>query len=733
VLEGAKTADSGKKLARKIGGEGMNRFLAATAGWALLGSATHSWAQTSAGTAPNIDKIDEIVVTAEKRPEPGQKAPAAIVALGGGELEVRGIDNLVDLMVALPTAQFDTVGYASHLYLRGVGSGQDRITVDPLVGVSMDGVPLPREMQGTAQYDVNDVELLPGPQGTLYGSGAVAGLISIANKQPVDHDETDASIEVGNFASVHTTVVENIPLSKTIYVRGAIDYTSHSAYETGDAWTADDLNGRLSVLFVPNDDFTGNIWVQGTRDHSLPPGAASFSANGTFSDPKNPWDVTSCLSPTCNGIAPRSAFDIGPAYSRIDNFIAAGKFDWQFSGFTITETPSLLYSHIDLLEYLAPFDAQDNVAHHQVANELKAISDGGGDWKWLVGLYGYQDRANQFYLLAAPTYDVPYFKFQTLAPFGQVTYSINERLRLTGGARYTWDRKEATYDFPGPFPETSANWTNVDWKVGLEADVAPKSLAYATIQTASEPGTLDAENPIQGRPNATRNTNLLSFTVGSKNRFFDDRLEVNDEFYYYDYKHFLIQTLIDTTCGGVTCFTEGFFNPSKMTIYGDQLDLRWLVTENDRLTVGTAYNHARTTNFITPLGLNLDNEEPPDSPEVTVILSGQHTFRLVNAASLVLRGDSRYENGYYTDFETTPGMCVHCPGMTQKAFTRSSMSLTYNPPNGKWTIGLWVKNVENKAQVGSSAQYFGSAPAFQGAALINEPRTYGLRVTWHRD
>lgn len=694
--------------------------------------AGHCFAQANATAPANAHQSEEIVVTAEKRKEPAQKAPAAIVALRGSELQVRGLQTLVDIAAALPTAQFDSLGYSTHLFMRGVGSGQDRITVDPIIGVTMDGVPLPREMEGNAQYDVSDVELLPGPQGTLYGGGAVAGVINISNNRPIDRNETLASIDIGNYGLVHTTIVENLALSQNTYVRGAVDYTSHSAYETGDAWTADNLNGRISVLSKPTDDFTANLWLQGTRDNSLPPGATAFSANGTFVDPGNPWDVTACLQPSCNGIAPKSAFYVGSPHGRVDNFIAAGSFDWQFNGFTLSDTPSFLYSHTNILEYLGEFDAIDLVEHHQLANELRATSTTDSALKWLVGLYAYQDIASQVYILAGPTYNVPHMNRQTVAPYGQVTYAVLPWMRLTGGLRYTWDQKRATFVFPGPFPPTTADWGNVDWKVGVEADITPKSLAYATVQTGSEPGTLDGSNPVGGEPNATSQTNLLSFTAGSKNRFFGDRIELNDEAYYYDYRHFLIQTLISATCGGQACFTEAFFNPNKMVIYGDQLDMRLRPTENDRFTLGVAYNHARTVDFISPLGGNFDDQTPINAPEWTMTFGDQHNFDLGDKGSLMLRANSRFESGYYTDFETSPGMCIHCPGMRQKAFTDTSLSLTYYPPNGKWSVGLWVKNLENEAQLGSS-QYFGTTPQYQGSGFISPPRTFGLRATYRLD
>jgi iron complex outermembrane receptor protein len=694
--------------------------------------AGHCFAQANATAPANAHQSEEIVVTAEKRKEPAQKAPAAIVALRGSELQVRGLQTLVDIAVALPTAQFDSLGYSTHLFMRGVGSGQDRITVDPIIGVTMDGVPLPREMEGNAEYDVSDVELLPGPQGTLYGGGAVAGVINISNNRPTDHNETLASIDIGNYGLVHTTLVENLALSQNTYVRGALDYTSHSAYETGDAWTADNLNGRISVLSKPTDEFTANLWLQGTRDNSLPPGATAFSANGTFVDPGNPWDVTACLQPSCNGIAPKSAFYVGSPHGRVDSFIAAGSFDWQFNGFTVTDTPSFLYSHTNILEYLGEFDAIDLVEHHQLANELRATSTADSALKWLVGLYAYQDVASQVYILAGPTYNVPHMNRQTVAPYGQVTYSVLPWMRLTGGLRYTWDQKRATFVFPGPFPPITADWGNVDWKCGVEADITPKSLAYATVQTGSEPGTLDGSNPVGGEPNATSETNLLSFTAGSKNRFFGDRIELNDEAYYYDYRHFLIQTLISATCGGQACFTEAFFNPNKMVIYGDQLDMRLRPTDNDRFTLGVAYNHARTVDFISPLGANFDDQAPINAPEWTMTFGDQHNFDLGDKGSLVLRANSRFESGYYTDFETSPGMCIHCPGMRQKAFTDTSLSLTYYPPNAKWSVGLWVKNLENEAQLGSS-QYFGTTPQYQGSGFISPPRTFGLRATYRLD
>lgn len=128
-----------------------------------------------AGASEGALQLQEIVVTAEKRSENIQEAPAAITSVSGDELAMAGAVDVREMGSVFPSARFEEIWAWAHLYVRGIGAEQDRITVDQLVNQFVDGVALPREINGISQSDVDAIELLPGPQGTLYGGSSVEG------------------------------------------------------------------------------------------------------------------------------------------------------------------------------------------------------------------------------------------------------------------------------------------------------------------------------------------------------------------------------------------------------------------------------------------------------------------------------------------------------------------------------------------------------------------------------
>ena len=166
-------------------------------------------------------ELQEVVVTAEKRSENLQRAPSAITAVSGAELVEAGAVDLSDLSNLFPSARLEQFFGSAHLYVRGIGAEQDRITVDQLVNVFVDGVVLPREMVGASQSDVSAIELLPGPQGTLYGLSSVGGVLNVRNNRPTQDDENHLTLEYGNFASVHFTDMQNVRVDDDLALRVA--------------------------------------------------------------------------------------------------------------------------------------------------------------------------------------------------------------------------------------------------------------------------------------------------------------------------------------------------------------------------------------------------------------------------------------------------------------------------------------------------------------------------------
>jgi iron complex outermembrane receptor protein len=676
-------------------------------------SQSNTESQAAATAAPSTSALEEIVVTARKQAEDLQKAPAAITAVTGDTLAAMGVTDLSDISGLIPSTQIVDLPLGTHLYIRGIGSEQDRPFVNQLVATVIDGVYMPRETTNIGQFDVGQVEALPGPQGTLYGANAVGGVINITNNRPTGALESTGQLEVGNYAAVHGTMVQNIPLSDTVWVRSALDYNKHDDYQTAGADSLNAFGGRVSLLAMPTDDFTAYVWGSYNRDTGNPMDAVVTTANGpVYANPSNPWDATACAHSPCSFIPYQN---IGPNRGDVIVSIVAGQFDWRFGSATLSLIPTYVDSSFDTVSYAGPISIYVVTSHTQYTNELRFTDDITSQLKLLSGLYWLHSRdygdhdAGGGINPEALNYESDY------AAYGQMTYSVLDNLRFTGGLRYAAQKKEDDFIIPALNP-ASHTWQPVDWKVGAEVDLAAHSMLYATVQTGFANGTFDSQNPLNEQPGYVKPTHLLSYTAGIKNRFLDGRLEVNDEVYYYDYKNYLIQTAIIANNGTIG---NGFYTAPKVVDYGDQLDVRALITDSLQIQANFGYLHARAQEF-TSAGETFSDYALFDSPNFTASIGAQYRWHWSNGADVTARVDSNYNSGYWANFP-------HEDGTLQEAFTKTSASLTYHAPEGRWSVGIYGKNLENEAQYATGG-YVGVGVT-QGLAYVTPPRTFGVRFT----
>ncbi len=702
----------------------------------LLGSMVAAFAAVPAiaqqtGAGEGGLQLEEIVVTAEKRSENIQNAPSAITSVSGDELTAAGAVDVREMADLFPSSRFEEIWGWAHLYVRGIGAEQDRISVDQLVNMFMDGVVLPREINSVSQSDVDAIELLPGPQGTLYGASSIGGVLNIRNNRPSHDDQNSLMVEAGNFASLHIRDIQDVDVSDQLALRASVDHISHSGYESQNRWTADTTTARLSALWTPNDSFSAYVWALIYNDNSQSQEAQIRDAQGNwFPSNSDPWNVTSplnCSTIACNGSGNAPPPGDNDQVSH-DNIIA-GEFDWHLDGLTISDIPSVL--NVNMASPSTPnwifggfvYEAGE----HQITNELKISNDPGAALQWLAGLYLYQIKASTLITFAG--FQMPDFTQQNVAPYAQLTYSFTDKFRAVAGARYSWVKKDGSFLQPNVLPDTSATWSSVDWKAGLEYDVMPSTLLYATVQTGSSPGTLDPAVIVDGdHANATKLTKLDSLTVGWKSELLDKRLVFNNELFYYDYKDFLIQTVV---CGSVAqCFPLNtvYLNAPKMISMGDQLDTRFLVTEHDAVNLGVALTSAKTGHWVTNAGADLSHQTLMEAPQTTVTVGAQHSFDMASGGHIILRADSYISSGYWGDFETNPGGPVHVGAVHQAAYTKTNAGLTYHAPSDNWTLGLWARNLENRAQIGP-ANALGGFTNAAAIELLSPPRTFGASFT----
>jgi iron complex outermembrane recepter protein len=668
---------------------------------------------TSASAAP---ELEEIVVTSTKRTEDLQHAPAAITVATGLEMVSLGITDLGALSDLIPSARLEPFESSIHLYIRGIGSEQDRNFVDQLVATVIDGVYMPRNTSNIPAYDVSQVEVLPGPQGTLYGAGASGGVVNVAYNRPTQDSEASLLLESGNFGAVHSTVVGNMPLNDSVAIRGAFDYEKHNPYETGGGQGENYASGRLSMLAKPSDDFTAYVWASYNRNTGEPASLVVTTGPGPkFNDPSNPWDTNFCSSSPCSFV-PRQ--DVGRVWGDDTVTIVGGQFDWKIGNGALTLIPTYVNGNTAETDYVGPLSDIISTATNQYTAELRFTQDFGDHLKLLAG--GYWLRLNNFlnYAVGAPSDPVVFNYERDYAAFAQLTYSATDNLRFIGGTRISSQEKEDDFIIPALAP-LDHTWHPFDWKAGVEYDLTKDSMLYGAVQTGFTNGTADYRLPTpQNQPTSIAPTKLLSYTVGIKNRLLNGRLEVNDELFYYDYKDYLIQTVIIQPDGANV---NAFFTAPKAVSYGNQLDVRALITDNFQLRASYAYDRAYTKTFTTAAGETYVDQALFEAPESTVSLGAQYRVDLNTGGNVTGVVSSYLSGGYLADdFPANYGA-------QQYGYTRTNVSLTYNAPHDRWSFGAFCNNLENGAQLMPGATI--NQGETVGVFVLSPPRTFGVRFT----
>jgi iron complex outermembrane recepter protein len=648
--------------------------------------------------------LAEVVVTIQRFQEASQRAAALITNVTGPELQAAGIDDIRALQVLLTDSSFERQNDFTQLFIRGIGQKQDSDYIDSGTAMYFNNMYVSRAFAATLGFfDINSVQVLPGPQGTLYGRNALGGAVQINANKPTQTFEASATLDAGNYSSFHETGVVNVPLTDSLSVRAAVDSDKHDGYLSDGSDGLRALSGRLSALYAPMDSLTIYLWSSIYNDVS--------TAENTVLYPfgPHPWSEP---SPGETYYAPG-----GPGTLEQTGVAAGGKVDFDFDGLTLTYIPTWFHYNSDINVWVEQFPALELNREHQYTQELSLANNNNERLKWIAGLYYYNFYTYQSELGVEPT-----AQEKGYAAYANATYSVLDWFRVTGGLRYSVDRKQGYGINTGLVGDQSFDfehtWRQPDWKIGVEADVAPQSMVYAALQTGYMEGTFAAAPNTPTYSNLVEPEKILAFTVGSKNRFFDNHLELNDEAFYYDLKDLQITQLDETT--GQTLLA----NAPKVRIWGDEIKLTALVTAADQITAGVGYLNARYTDF-SPAGLDaadpdaitsLDGEQLVYAPSVSVNAGLQHIWNIA-AGRLIGNVSTHYISGYW-------GTVQHSPNTYQGAFTKTDLSLTYYAADDRWNIGLWGKNLENSS-VWSSGGTLGPSEAF---AFIEPPRTFGIRV-----
>jgi len=634
----------------------IHRFLASVAGIGVAMSGGTALMQT-ANAATDEVSLEEVVITAERRTESLQNTAASVSVRTGDELQREGRVTLQQILEDIPgvaggaatgISGVGTDAPVNGVRIRGISSNEagrgSIISMVPATAVYVDNV-----VAGIGgSYDIDRVEVLRGPQGTLYGRSATAGVLAMHTRDPrLGTWEGNAVIETGDYDLQHYTAALNLPAGEQVAFRVSGNrYTRDGFYVPigASTWVQE---GRVKMLYEPNENFKAlvGVAVQNNRTHS---GQGSGSL----------------VSPDTVVYTLNSA--IGSGKNNFRQYWA--QLDWNLGAATLTYVPALRNWEQNALviqtgnvnffqEAKTPYDQ----FHTQ---ELRLASNGDSALKWQTGVF-YYDNALRSYnevwnsvnasgaRVGGFVDDVKNKNTTNIGLFAETTYSFSEALRLTTGIRYDHTRVLYEVDYsdrtaPGGAvafvalrgdagKRTFKNWT---YKVRLEGNLTDANLLYGSVSTGVLPGDVQV---ISTGPNVLQATELkaetlTSFEIGSKNRFLNDRLQINGAVFHYDYGAFqrpgtVVQVVPTVTFANLT-------SGAKMT--GAELEAMYRPTRADRMSLSVGYVRARYVDkdplFATIVLQDTVNNMPPLTGQV----SYGHDFTLPGEQKLSVDIDANF-------------------------------------------------------------------------------------------
>jgi iron complex outermembrane receptor protein len=766
----------------------MRALLLATTVLAGLTVPGAAWAQDQSNTAETTADeentgLGEIVVTAQRREESLQRAAVAVTAVTGDDLIKSGITETANLGRLVPSLVVQPTGGTTSFFLRGVGTNSQNSFAENAIAFNFNGIYVGRPTAPAGVfYDLERVEVVKGPQGTLYGRNATGGAINVIPKAPrLGEVSGDVLLEYGNYDSKKASVALNVPLGDTVALRLAGQIVDRDGY-ISDGY--DDDKGeafRASLLIQPSDMWSmtlvadyynqrgkgaGAVLLPEAR-YTVPP----LEDRVSISDPRAQAAVRQLASgifapPFCGGAG--NFVNSGcVALAGSDGFL-----DNQFFGVsatvvgdmgfgTLTVIPAYRRSDVNVLTYLPGFAGTIQDVAEQTSLEVRIASNEDQRLRYVLGAFyfGENQVTENFFRQGniSTTRFTPRLSTESIAVFGQLTFDIADTLRLVAGGRYTKEDKSqftsvASGGLPGPIqPPLSAPFTGelsfekFTWKAGLEWDAGPASLVYANVATGFKSGGFFVAQP---PANTFAPEELTAYTVGAKNRFFDNKLQLNIEAFYWDYQDQQITFVGGVrTAGGIFAQGSTTVNAGKSRIYGAEFEARFAPSRNDLFSLNLQYlngryNSLQTANFsptgapvttgCTTLGSRLANpgvnaarffdvdcsgKPTVNSPKWALNLGYERTFELTGDLNLVFgaRGNiesSRFTNSNFRSAER------------QGSFAMADAYLTLESLAG-WNITGFVNNITDEEVLARA----GTRPILDfPVGTLRPPRTYGVRL-----
>ncbi len=715
-------------------------------------------------SAPESGKLPPVIVTAERRSENAKDVPMAITTLSGEKLDVLNSsgEDVRMLSGRVPSLNIESsFGRAfPRFYLRGYGNTDFRLNASQPVSLVYDEVVQEAAiLKGFPVFDLDQIEVLAGPQGTLFGRNTPAGVVKFDSAKPERRFGGYGSISYGSFNSVNAEGAINFPLSETTAARVSLISQNRDDWvdNTNPAGPTQEFEGyhdtaaRAQVLYKPHKDFSALFNVH-ARD--LDGSARLFRAN--------------IIKPGSNELVDgfdetKVAFD-GANESRLQTHGANARLSWGLSGMTlhsITGYESLdTYNRGDIDgsagPYFGPFEPGVSVPfpsetadgipkHRQFTQELRLESSDSAPLGWQAGVYYFDED----YTIESFSYDSlgggaqnAYSRSQqknkAYAAFGALKYAVTPELSVRGGLRYTRDEKDfelqayesSVFGTPGTLADLQAagevtkslSKSKMSWDLSSTYKLSPELNVYGRVANGFRAASVQGAGQFNGQSTADPETNT-SFEAGLKADLFDNRARVNFNVFHYTVKD---QQL--TAVGGDSNAVR-LLNAEKTVGQGFELDLQAYLNENLLVTLGGSYNDTKIKDADLGVGTcasctvtdpivggfaMIDGNPLPQAPKWTANFTLRYGMPAGDGGEFFVFTDWAYRSKVnFFLYESVE--------FTGKPLTVGGLRVGYNWGNGKYEAALFARNITNQIRVVGGID-FNNLTGF-----INEPRTFGAQ------
>ncbi len=753
----------------------------------------------AAEPSPQATALEEIVVTARRRAESLQDTPIAVSAFSGRDLEQKSLNNLMDIAGFAPNVSVSAGASSgggsnsSSIYIRGVGQTEFLATSDPGVGIYVDGIYLPRSVGSVLDLlDLERVEVLRGPQGTLFGKNTIGGAINVVSTRPGETLGGYGEVTVGRFNRRDFRGSMDVPLiDGTLFARASVlakrrdghvsirDFdipTATPGREIDTGMDEDKLGARLALRWLPSADVSVDLvgdYTKG-REKSIPMKLLAYTGggqglgdlwNGLVGIPAGTPMSTDFITgsedvsygPSNNvsdidqwGLALTIEWDMG--WATLKSITGARGFDATF-GRDGDGTP-IVWGH-----------TLNDQEQDQISQEFQLSGMSFNNrLQWLAGVFYFEEKnTDRNEVLALPglydaleglpaqidgnpcgsmtapgcpgnpinaLLDIELDVFNRIegeswAVFGQATYDLTEKWRVTAGLRYTYETKDyelehrrmASGTFAVPYTKVDDDWSAFTPMVSTDYQLSESMMVYASVSRGFKSGGFNGR-PLDGVASVQSfdPEYVLSYEVGMKSEFMERRVRVNAAAFYSDYSDMqFTANVFNPDTGGLV---QTIDNVGEATISGAELEVMAVPGAGLELMLAAGYTHFDITDLDADVPGVTKSSKQPRTPRWTLSAGAAYSWNWGNG-EFTLRGDWAFESGSYADIQNTAELERQSHGIF-------NARLQYELPASGWEFALFGTNLTDKRYLVNGLSTLDSFGHVEG--YYNRPREWGASV-----